>query len=438
MYTQKQANNIYENVSYLLMFCILLLPLHTQVFYMVMPIYTHIPKEITSIWKEVLFIFIMTIFILNTLLSNQVIKIYFIDTVAITFLTFLVLLICISDDKQEAFYGFRVFTEPLIVFYLARNAKVSLETLNKLFVLIFCLGTVISAWGIFQASILGDKFLINLGYETISGKLNTSFYIAMFFFQRAVGTFASPNTFGIYLQMCIMLGFYVNGYGLIKNKKIYYLCNTIMLFALLYSFSRSSILSLILSFSIFAYFVYGSKKSTYIFLKCILTLIVVFSIFFIFNKDVVEPLITHTINTITLEDPSTLGHIDSLSNSVSFAMKNPLGVGLGKTGPRASARSGGGINSENSFFILLFDLGMFGLFLYLVLISLIMVHLYSKIKSKLNSEARLLYSVILSILIGHMAAWNLLPYIVELETTLILFFIIGLGYNNYIGVNEYA
>lgn len=434
----KQSSSVYLSASNILLFCILLLPLHTQVFYMVLPFYTHISRDIVSIWKEVLFVFLILIFILNFFLRNDPVKLLPIDLIILSFILFLFLEIPISDNRSEALYGLRVFSEPLVVFYLARHARLSIKTINKFFIAMFYSGVIISVWGIIQASILGDKFLINLGYDSLNGKLMTSFYIAMFYFQRAVGTFGSPNTFGIYLQICVMLGIYLNHQRLITYKKVYYLSNILMLCALIYSFSRSAILALILSMTLFNSLIHGLKKCMVSIFVIVLVLSIAFTFIFFSNKDIVEPLITHTKNTLTLQDPSVMGHIDSINNSINFTLKNPFGIGLGKTGPRASARTGVFINSENSFFILLFDLGIYGLFLYLLLLCLIIVNIYTKILNITFCSIKSLYVVILSILIGQLIAWNLLPYIVELETTLLLFFIVGLAYNNYLGTKEYA
>lgn len=434
----KQSSSVYLSASNILIFCMLLLPLHTQVFYMVLPFYTHMSKDIVSIWKEAIFVFLILIFTFNFMLRIDSLKLLPIDLIILSFILFLFLEVSISDNRSEALYGFRVFSEPLVVFYLARHARLSIKTINKFFIAMFYLGVIISAWGIIQASILGDKFLINLGYDSLNGKLMTSFYIAMFYFQRAVGTFGSPNTFGIYLQLCIMLGIYLNYHKLITCKKVYYLSNILMLCALIYSFSRSAILALILSLTLFTSLIYGLRKCMFSIFIIASVLSIVFTFIFFSNKDIIEPLITHTTNTLTLQDPSVVGHIDSINNSINFTLKNPLGIGLGKTGPRASARTGVFINSENSFFILLFDLGIYGLFLYLFLLCLIIVNLYTKISNIAFCSIKSLYVVILSILIGQLIAWNLLPYIVELETTLLLFFLVGLAYNNYLGANEYA
>lgn len=424
--------NVYTVTTYLLVGCMLLLPIHTQVIYMVLPYYLHMSKDIFSVWKEILIAIVAVIFIIKYLLNIESAEIMMIDILIFAFMMFLTLLLLISDNKTESFYGFRVFVEPFIIYYLARSAKLTLKVSNTLFVIMYFGGVLIGVWGIVQAAFLGDKFLIDLGYETSNGKLPSSFYIAMFFFQRAVGTFASPNTFGMYLQICMMLGIYLKHVNIINNKIIYYIGNIVMICAILYTFSRSALLALLISILLFILLSHGFKKGFIAIFKFALVLAVTFSIVYLHKMDIVTPLITHTINTITLEDPSTVGHLDSLNESMIFAAQNPFGVGLGKTGPRASARSGIFINSENSFFILLFDLGVFGLLLYTFVILLIALKLYEKIKLSSNDE-KLLYMVIFSILIGQMMVWNLLPYIVELEITLLLFFTIGLACNKRIG-----
>jgi hypothetical protein len=427
MNIQIKKNDICLYATYLLIFSILLLPLHTQAFYMVLPKYTHISKELISTWKEAFFIIIALIFLFNALLCHKPIHIILLDVIVISFILYLLLYLLVSDDIIESFYGFRVFVEPFLVFYLARSAIMSTKLVNKLFTAMFYSGVIIGFWGIIQAAILGDSFLIDLGYNSVHGRLSPTYYIAMFLFQRAVGTFASPNTFGIYLQMSIMLGIYLYHIRVISNKFIYYMSNFIMVCALLYSFSRSSILALIFSLAIFTISACGFKKFISRSIKIIVFAAVILIIAYCVNKNIVEPIFTHSINTITLQDTSTVGHLDSLKDSLEFILKNPLGIGLGKSGPRASARTGIDINSENSFFIVLFDMGCFGLIYYLLIMVTIAYKLYVNIEYSLNVESRTLHLIILAIFAGQIVAWNLLPYIVELETTLILYFLLGIG-----------
>jgi hypothetical protein len=78
--------------------------------------------------------------------------------------------------------------------------------------------------------------------------------------------------------------------------------------------------------------------------------------------------IAHFVSTLLLRDPSVVGHIDSLLMSVRFVWEHPFGIGLGMAGPK-SVRflAEQFLSSENSYFIVTFQMGIAGLLLLLAI-----------------------------------------------------------------------
>lgn len=415
--------------SFLLFAAIFLLPLHSQLFYKIIPLYLGLPAGVVAMWKEAVFFMAAFIFAANFLISGKSIRITHIDTAIVFFVILLLCLVVMSDDTMLALYGFRVFVEPLAVYYLARAARIDLDAIKRFLTLFFYLSVLVSIWAVFQAAFLGDAFLISLGYESEGGKLHNSFYIAMFFFQRAVGTFASPNSLGLFLQLNILMGVFLFRTGGIEKKSVYYACNLVLLAGLAYSFSRSSWLALFFS-AVFLLFLRNNllrvfRKS----FKFLLIAAAFFIAMYAYAPPFMEPLVKHVANTYTLEDTSTVGHIDSLNRSIDFILSNPVGIGLGRSGPRASERTGEFINSENSFFVLAFDAGVAVASVYIVMLVLLFTRLIGKLKRAANAEVRELLMTTAAVFFGQMVAWNLLPYIVDLDVTILLFFLTGLAMN---------
>jgi len=419
-----------KTATYLFLFTIFILPLHTQLIYIVLPHYTGLPSELASMWKEMIFLIVTMILVSNFLISHGRIRISFLDTlVLLFFVLLLVYVIASKKDTVASLYGFRIFTEPLMVYFIARTIRVDYPIIKTFLGYFFYLGVAISIWAIFQTAVLGGKFLIDLGYKSEYGRLGGSLYISHHLFQRAIGTFSSPNTFGIYLQSTIMLGVYFY-YIQTELKRInYYLYMFILMFGMIYSFSRSAWTALFISLLSFFALRTDVKKVAGVVLKALLISFVLIAIAGLISPTIVESLLAHVANTISLRDPSAVGHIASLSSSFQFILSNPFGVGLGMSGPRASLRTGTSLNTESSYFLLAFDIGILGAVLYLGIIFTMIIYLFSSIKRTEDSDIKLFKIIVLATLIGQIFSWNFLPYIVELETTIILFFLLGLALN---------
>lgn len=414
----------------LLLFTLLLLPLHTQIFYHLLPWATGVPQALMSVWKELTLLTAGVLLVVCHVLTGRTINVLFCDFVAFLFLAYTLLLLFLAPDKGLAAYALRVYAEPLFVYYLARSVPLSYAGLERFFRYFFALAVLISCWAIFQAAALGDGFLINLGYETLpSGKLASGFYIAMFFFQRAVGTFASPNTYGIYLQTVILLGIFLWHTGVYKSRKWFFTALSLLVCGLLYSFSRSAWLATLAAAGLFMFMFLDWRRFLRIAMKTGAAILLIVAIVTLARPELVVPVATHIKNTLTLEDPSTMGHIDSLIEGLEIVRSNPFGIGLGLSGPRALARSDQAINAESAFFVLAFDVGIPGFFLYCLFLLTVILRLLASVRKRVAKRERALILTVIAIFAGQMIAWNLLPYIIELETTLMLFALLGVAHN---------
>lgn len=414
----------------LLLFTLLLLPLHTQVFYHLVPLVTGIPQGIMSVWKEMTLLTAGGLLVVYHVLKGRPVQVQLCDLIAFLFLCYLFLLFLLAPDKGLAVYALRVYAEPIFVYYVARSVTLDFVGLERFFCYFFVLAVLISCWAIFQAAALGDSFLIDLGYETLpGGKLASGFYIAMFFFQRAVGTFASPNTYGIYLQMVILLGVFLWYAGSFKSRKWFFAALSLLVCGLLYSFSRSAWLATLAAVGLFMFLFLDWRKFLRIALKTGAVILLLVAIVGLAKPELVVPVATHIKNTLTLEDPSTMGHIESLLEGFAIVGDNPFGIGLGLSGPRALARSDQAINAESAFFVLAFDVGIPGLFLYCLFLLTVILRLLASVRKRREQKEKALILTVIAIFAGQMIAWNLLPYIIELETTLFLFALLGIAHN---------
>ena len=421
----------------LYLFMLLILPIHTQIIYVLLPLYTGLPAEIASIWKEVVLLLVAMIVIADHLVSHKRIAIVPLDVIILMFLGLMIIYVVASRrNMTTSLYGFRIFAEPIAAYYIAKTASIKFTTIKVWLKYLFYIGVIIGVWAIFQAAILGDRFLMDLGYRNTFGRLSTSFYISTYIFQRAVGTLSSPNTLGIFLQAVIMIGVYLYHDLSKANRLRYFLSMILLLSALLYTFSRSAWIALCISALGYVFMKMDLKNTIGLLAKTGIVIIVIFFVLFVIAEDVTKTIIFHIINALSLKDPAAVGHIASLADSFKFSLENPFGIGLGMSGPRASIRTGNILNSENSFFIIAFDMGIIGAVIYSLICVMMLISLKNVIKSTIDLDLKRFRTVALLIFIGQMVAWNLLPYIVELEATMILYALTGLALNHNLESND--
>jgi len=101
---------------------------------------------------------------------------------------------------------YRTYLLPMLIYYPASTIKLNSLELTKIHKILSYETILIAAYGLFQAFVLGDDFLLEIGYSGTAGHLSsTSFYINGFYgYQRVTGVFVSPNICGVILGMALV------------------------------------------------------------------------------------------------------------------------------------------------------------------------------------------------------------------------------------------
>lgn len=398
-----------------------------------------------TMWKEIFILIIFfnivykkrfKIFHKNYLKAINL-KYFNLDKAILLFIFICLISLILFPNKVSGLYGIRNYVIGFIVYYIAKNSSFSNKDIYKYIRNISYVLVFISAWGLFQALVLGSKFLIRYGLGN-NGKLDDSFYIAgQYGLQRVVGTFDSPNTFA--LVTLISAIFFIGEIILLNRKNVINIISLcIVLLAITLSFSRSTWIALSICTIIICIFKYGSNYKSYLKVtstigKIMIVILLVSVMLFkvmpgVYNRTA-GMFVNHIINTFTLRDPSAKGHIASLKESAEFMIRNPIGIGIGKSGPKSVKYNSVQISSESSYFVIGFDLGIPGLVSYLILVFYIIKTILSKTKSD-NYYINISAKYLLTMFSGVFVAYLFLPLIQELNHIYITYSILGLLNSN--------
>jgi len=294
------------------------------------------------------------------------------------------------------------------------------------------LSGLISMWGIYQAVFLGPEFIVNWRHYTAPPQ--SLFVGGGLEFQRAVSTFVSPNTFGLYLMLILILQIFLlqtqSRSWRTAYKTGFLGILGLNIAAIILTFSRSAWLGFFVGFLAWIAVMKpriaaGRVKQAVAFGLMIVVVFVVLVNAGLLN---IEAFLWKLGATWRLEDLSTVGHFRSCAESLEFMGRNPLWIGLGRSGPRAQAYTGSLINSENSYFIVGFDLGIPGLFLYGTILFGIFFKLISALKEAFQRQASIKFARLgaaMAVFLGTHTAFLFLPYITDVEVTSLIYLGVG-------------
>ncbi len=418
--------------AWLLLFYVGILPFYFQVLYKAIPHLVGFSPRYATVFKEGI-LFLATVILLISRTGHPLrLRLWVADIMAFFFVLYLVLMIPETPSKSTAFFGLRVFAQPLLIYFLARSLPVSILDIKRIFAYFLFAGGCISIWALFQVLFLGDAFLINLGYEEqLPGKLAESFYLGWgLFIHRAASTFSSPNVYAFFLHLITMAGIFLFRTHFVAPRTIFYPIMAVLMAGMVYSFSRSFWFALFVSFvtfqllegDILAHFALVAKG---IFAGAVLTALIL-----ALDFGLIRLVREHLWRTFLIKDASSVAHLTSWKNSVAFLMDEPLGIGLGLTGARVPffGKEVAAL-SESSFFTLAFDTGIFGLLLYVFFWLAVLIRLLALRCQATDSAVRTLLSVTVATIVGQLVAWSFLAYILDLEVVMLLFFFVGLAQN---------
>lgn len=246
-------------------------------------------------------------------------------------------------------------------------------------------------------------------------ELHFSWYISGANMLRMGLPLGGPNGQGVYLAVSIY--FIVTAMSLGRtgsiSKKTLYLLLVLNLIALILTFSRSSALLLVTSLGLYLVVVDNVNRQVKMtIVKYLILALTVGAASLLVVNEVTDSLLSRWLYlNLSMTDPSMIGHWDSIRDALETLEKYYLyGYERGTVGPKAVLFSNVMMNVENSTLILLYDLGIFGFFLFLVAYALL-------IQTGYRSRVQL------PLMVGMLINFQFLPNIMSGELVMCILFL---------------
>lgn len=325
-----------------------------------------------------------------------------------------------------ALNALRTYLVPMLIFYVTSNIRLQSYEFEKIHRLFYMELAVIAVYGFFQAFFLGDDFLVQIGYPSLNGRLaSSSFYINGFFgYQRATGTFSSPNTCGLIISFAMASLFFNNCLRKEKHFKYIVFC---LLIGLLGTLSRSSILGTIVAFFVVWVISGGLKKvKPHTMFISISICIVGFICVYIVDLTALDGLLSKMLfssfsGAFSLTDLSAKKHLADLIEPLKIIFEHPLGLGFGNNGPMAILNTQTANVVESSVYLMMYEIGILGAIVYFVpYVALI-------VKTCLNRRYK--YYVPVCVVVSCFVSYIFLPNVQTFEVLFYVYFFMGLYYN---------
>ena len=316
----------------------------------------------------------------------------------------------------------RRYIFPILTMIIAANINSFKEKdFYKFFCFILRFFTLLSIWGIIQAWVLTDSFLIRLGYPTksYSGKLRDSFYFGNLGIQRVVSTVSNSNVFALVLGTTILVAL-LNAKSVLKTR-FNRICLIIICFAYLLTFSRANFLAMM----IVGLLIYWKSISRKIRLRIkyfvgIFAFLLIIAV--ITKNSYIMQIFGWIQNTLSGNEASSANRVSIWADAFRMVVKNPFGMGFGHVGAFAQiSNTNDFVHAENSYLAIAIDLGIIGLFIYLTFIF-VLIRRFKKYKNNFgrSSIALVLYMMICFMFSNH---------IYDMEAVVYIYLLIGLFYN---------
>lgn len=220
-----------------------------------------------------------------------------------------------ASSSFQAFIAMIRFVEYLLFYLFFINANCSVRFLVKLLLFVFVLQALIGIFQyVFQSSLglsfFGEPFLS----KDVPGVSKVD--LGSMKFLRSYGTFAHPNIFGGFLVFGIILAFS----RLSEDKFLYLTLISVMLVALVLTFSRSAWLALLIASAFYVFVTRPKLKVKYIFLGILVFLL------FLVAFDLDKLFLSRVLN---FDDASVSKRIEYTQISKNMLLAHPFGVGVG-------------------------------------------------------------------------------------------------------------
>jgi hypothetical protein len=247
--------------------------------------------------------------------------------------------------------------------------------------------------GLLQRLVLPYDFLKHFGYsaktifpyETINHNTN---------YPRVISTLRGANPLGAYMILVLTA---IAGFAFKDKKRRWFwgIFAAVGLMTLVFSYSRSAWIGLILSFVIAGWMSLKTGHIKRIFLPAsvILLIVGIFAIVNLRHSATFENIFFHTQSKSTVKTTSDQGHITALKSGLRDVVHEPLGRGVGTAGPASVYNNGNVRISENYFIQIAQEAGWAGMILFIIVNYLIACELWYR-------RSDLLARVLLASLVG--------------------------------------
>jgi len=302
-------------------------------------------------------------------------------------LTLLLVLFKPTDQDAEILgvvYNLRFLLFFIYAMLLARLFEPSQLLRNSLKV-VMSVGLLVLIFGVLQYTVLPDSIMERVGYSRENGALPAFFIDNKPDLERVMSTIRDPNSFGAFI--IIILSISLTYLLATKNpdiKKVTAGFVGLSTLTLWYTFSRSAWIGALLSVAaVFALRLKTDRNfklpKKYLMVAGVLIVLSLLFIIPLRNTYFVQNVIFHADQSTVLEDPNELRQ-RFLQESVAAAVDNPLGYGPGTAG-LASIRNNvqGTTLNENYYLQILHEVGLAGLLLFLSILIIVAIRLYSQV-----------------------------------------------------------
>lgn len=355
---EKIKNIKIDILKAILIILVLFMPTHRMLFDAILP------WKFDNLWRDMLLILgVLTLIVMR---KGIYIGKYGVNIMLMWIIC--AIYVCFSERFTLALNLARTYLVPTLVYFIVINIKRD-ERFIKLVEKVFVYTAVILAiFGMIQAFVLGEGFLIALGYEANGEHLaSNSFYISHFFGkQRVTSTFSAPNICGLYFGMVII----VLVYKIKEYKHGIYLLG-IMVLGLATTFSRSAMLGTAIALFI-VFFVRNIKKVLFtrsatikLILFGVLSIVAFCGINYMLDGLIVDMLKSSVVAVVKSTDPSAKKHMEDLIVPIKTIISNPLGLGFGNNGPMVLEYYENANLVESSIYLLMYDFGIIGAMVFL-------------------------------------------------------------------------
>lgn len=332
---------------------------------------------IISLWKEYILGLLFLIIGIDLFRSRKNdFKLLKIDKIVLSFfLVVFLYFLFFNLPLYQKILGVRYDTEFLLFYVAARLLFFNLKEFKIITYIFLASASTALIFGLLQISFLPPGFMLNFGYSknmeeyVKTGALSTYAEVdpSLPNVYRIQSSFPGALQFSSYL--IILFSFYFIFIFLFRKYKkyIFILITLLSCFALYSAHTRSAWIAVAVLFLSSLFFLIKNKK---ILITTILSLLIFSSasIFIFLNNHDVQTIILHGEFREGELFGSTQAHFDSLIDSADLFIKNPLGNGIGYSGP-ASKINQKPVFTENGYLQVGLELGFLGLILFMLVVT---------------------------------------------------------------------